>query len=186
MARIVSEVRPRFVFVENSPMLTTRGLGIVLGDLAEMGFNAEWAVISAADTGAPHLRERIWVVGYADNDGQIAAEIGRSIVAGSNDSQARKIETGKFERPSKQHGKMADSESEGLERQRKNSRQQEISKFRDNGLPNFNREWPAEPNVGRVANGVAARVDRLKAIGNGQVPRVAATAFELLNETEKV
>lgn len=42
-------------------------------------------------------------------------------------------------------------------------------------------EWPAEPCVGRVANGVASRVDRLKALGNGQVPRVAAAAFNLLS-----
>jgi len=62
MARIIGEVRPSFVFVENSPMLTHRGLGTVLGDLAEMGFDAKWGVVSAADTGAPHLRERIWIV----------------------------------------------------------------------------------------------------------------------------
>ncbi|MGL5936167.1 MAG: DNA cytosine methyltransferase [Cetobacterium sp.] len=62
MARIIGEVRPRFAFVENSPMLTSRGLGRVLGDLAEMGFAARWGVVSAADTGAPHLRERIWIV----------------------------------------------------------------------------------------------------------------------------
>ena len=65
MARIVGEVRPRFVFVENSPVLTSRGLGVVLGDLAAMGFNARWGVVSAADCGAPHRRERIWIVGRA-------------------------------------------------------------------------------------------------------------------------
>ena len=69
MARIVSEVRPRFVFVENSPMLTSRGLGTVLGDLAALGFDAEWGVISAADTGAPHLRERIWIMAYSKSCG---------------------------------------------------------------------------------------------------------------------
>jgi DNA (cytosine-5)-methyltransferase 1 len=65
MARIIGEVRPRFAFVENSPMLTSRGLGRVLGDLAEMGYDARWGCVSAADAGAPHQRERIWVV--ADN-----------------------------------------------------------------------------------------------------------------------
>ena len=63
MARIISEVQPKYVFVENSPMLTVRGLGTVLGDLSEMGFNAEWGVISAAAVGAPHQRDRIWVLG---------------------------------------------------------------------------------------------------------------------------
>jgi DNA (cytosine-5)-methyltransferase 1 len=68
MARIVREVRPRFVFVENSPMLTIRGLGRVLGDLAAMGFDARWGVLSAASCGAPHIRERIWIVAHADRE----------------------------------------------------------------------------------------------------------------------
>ena len=63
MARVIREVRPRFVFVENSPMLTSRGLGTVLGDLAAMGFDARWCVLGACDAGAPHKRERIWILG---------------------------------------------------------------------------------------------------------------------------
>jgi DNA (cytosine-5)-methyltransferase 1 len=62
MFRIICEVEPRFVFVENSPMLTVRGLGTVLGDLATVGFDARWGVLGAAHVGAPHLRERIWIV----------------------------------------------------------------------------------------------------------------------------
>ena len=62
MARIICEVRPKFAFVENSPMLTTRGLGTVLGDLASMGFDARWGVLGAADIGANHQRDRIWIV----------------------------------------------------------------------------------------------------------------------------
>lgn len=65
MARIVREIRPRFVFVENSPMLTVRGLGRVLADLAAMGFDARWGVLSAAGVGAPHLRGRIWVLAHS-------------------------------------------------------------------------------------------------------------------------
>mgnify|MGYP000367282104 CR=1 FL=1 len=65
MARVVCEVGPEWVFVENSPMLTIRGLGTVLRDLAEIGFDAAWRVLSAADLGAPHLRERIWIVAVA-------------------------------------------------------------------------------------------------------------------------
>jgi site-specific DNA-cytosine methylase len=63
--RIIREVRPGRVYVENSPILTSRGLGVVLGDLAEMGFDCEWGVVSAADSGAPHLRERIWIMADA-------------------------------------------------------------------------------------------------------------------------
>ena len=69
MARIIGEVRPRFAFVENSPVLTSRGLGRVLGDLAEMGMDARWGVFAASDAGAPHLRERIWIVADADKNG---------------------------------------------------------------------------------------------------------------------
>lgn len=62
MSRIIGEVQPRFAFVENSPVLTSRGLDTVLGDLAEMGYDAEWGIISALQVGAPHIRERIWIV----------------------------------------------------------------------------------------------------------------------------
>ena len=67
MARIIYEVRPKYVYVENSPMLTRRGIGTVLGDLASMGFNAEWGVFSAAQVGAKHKRERIWIVANSNN-----------------------------------------------------------------------------------------------------------------------
>ena len=65
MARIICEVRPRYVFVENSPLLTSRGLDVVLGDLAAMGFCCSWCVLGAADVGAPHQRDRIWIRGEA-------------------------------------------------------------------------------------------------------------------------
>jgi hypothetical protein len=62
MARIVGQVGPRYVFIENSPMLRTRGLHVVLKDLAEMGYDARWGVLGAVDAGAPHKRDRIWIV----------------------------------------------------------------------------------------------------------------------------
>ena len=63
-ARIIREVAPRFVCVENVPGLLFSGMGRVLGDLAEMGFDAQWQVLSAAGVGAPHLRERVFIVAY--------------------------------------------------------------------------------------------------------------------------
>ena len=62
MARIIGEVRPKYAFVENSPMLTTRGLGTVLRDLAQLGFNAEWGVLGADNANLPHRRKRIWLL----------------------------------------------------------------------------------------------------------------------------
>ena len=94
-ARIIGEVRPRYVFVENSPILTSRGLDVVLGDLAALGFDAEWGVLSAADVGAPHKRERVWIVGHAVGNGRAArgddyAADDRSVVA-ANDQHPRKM-----------------------------------------------------------------------------------------------
>ena len=74
MARIIGEVRPRYAYVENSPVLTSRGLDRVLGDLAKMGFDARWGVISAADVGAHHLRERIWIVANANSMRELQPE----------------------------------------------------------------------------------------------------------------
>lgn len=68
-SRIICEVRPQYAFVENSPMLTSRGLGTVLGDLAEMGYDARWGVFSAGDVGARHERERLWIVANSDKIG---------------------------------------------------------------------------------------------------------------------
>lgn len=174
MARIISEVRPSHAFIENSPMLTIRGLNRVLCDLAAMGFDAEWGVISAADTGAHHLRERIWIV--ADTN--------------SYDSKARtKLLRGRVEQ-GKANAKqscndMADTG--GVNEQRLVSRSAHSQEWKKQSQRQVGsrcygfKQWPAEPDVGRVANGVANRVDRLKATGNGQVPRVAATAFTELS-----
>ena len=65
MARIIGEVRPGCVFVENSPALITRGLSVVLGDLAALGYDCRWTVLGAADVGAPHQRDRFWLVAHA-------------------------------------------------------------------------------------------------------------------------
>ena len=168
-ARIIGEVRPRFAFVENSPALTTRGLGRVLGDLAEMGFDARWGVLGASDVGAPHIRKRIWIVAHANgNDG----ETGR----------------GELRRRDKQGATFAASSGndlaypgcEGLPKPEQEDiprtwRREERGAITEQGW------WATEPDVGRVAHGLAARVDRLKAIGNGQVPQCAAEAWRLLS-----
>jgi DNA (cytosine-5)-methyltransferase 1 len=72
MARIISEIRSPFIFVENSPALTFRGQGIILGNLAEMGYDARWGVFSAGDVGARHKRERIWILGINRDTNQNA------------------------------------------------------------------------------------------------------------------
>lgn len=164
-ARIIGEVEPRFVFVENSPMLTIRGLGVVLGDLAEMGFYAEWGVLGANHTDVPHERERIWILAYGQGERRGAGR-SRGSSAGCQGQPKSALQT--ISNPDcEQH------ESEPHAR----CRQGEAK-----GIPFVWREWPAEPAMGRVAYGVAYQVDRIRSIGNGQVPRVAATAWRLLSE----
>jgi DNA (cytosine-5)-methyltransferase 1 len=179
MARVVHEVRPRFVFVENSPMLTSRGLGIVLGDLAKMGFDARWTVMGAADVGAPHQRDRIWICARR-----------RDILLHSeyNGDERWKQQSGSIKEA---HGNVANSKCLGWSKGAT-----ECGKLGNKKTPNYisnssqtfsdyksSKWWEVEPVMGRVANGVADRVDRLKAIGNGQVSEVARRAWEALNDT---
>jgi DNA (cytosine-5)-methyltransferase 1 len=121
-ARIVRDVRPRYVVVENVPSLLVRGLDAVLGDLAELGFDAEWGVLAAAEFGAPHIRERTFVIAHPrrERDGVSAEEVR----AGWDVTQ---------------HGPW----------------------------------WSGEPGVRRVDDGVPARVDRIRTLGNAVVPQVA-------------
>lgn len=191
-ARIICDVQPRFAFVENSPVLTSRGLGTVLGDLAALGYDAKWGVLGAADVGAPHKRDRIWIVAYA---AQYLRDEGRAQSAGQQ--REARLTDGSYD--------VANSESvsggarlcqNGTERNWHQSCHpcRHVSNAAIKGLEEriwsgsrpaqpaiIERDWWAtEPDVGRVANGVAARVDRLTAIGNGQVPQCAATAWRLL------
>lgn len=166
MARIICEVRPQYAFIENSPMLTTRGLDVVLSDLASMGFDARWGVLGAADVGAPHQRDRIWVVANSNSIKQWTIQSG--IKKSSRNTQRQCFSDSGF---------LENTDGQRQQKQRNSeSTKQAIAKLECSSW------WAFEPNLGRMAHGVAARVDRLKAIGNGQVPAVAATAWNLLTE----
>jgi site-specific DNA-cytosine methylase len=92
-ARLIGEMRPRFVFAENSPLLRTRGLGVVLEDLAALGYNARWGVLGARDVGAPHKRDRMWVLAYTNNNGNSPTKESKSIAQGSNSGTSRPKQT---------------------------------------------------------------------------------------------
>jgi DNA (cytosine-5)-methyltransferase 1 len=173
MARIVGEVRPEYVFVENSPMLTSRGLGTVLGDLAALGYDARWGVLGAADVGAPHQRDRIWIVANANNTSQRTNKGRRSSCISwekRHDACWSSVEVADTENA----GNVRRDRILGIVEEEYNNRRSQ-----SHGCGEW---WAAEPDVGRVAHGMAARVDRLKAIGNGQVPMVAATAWKILTD----
>jgi DNA (cytosine-5)-methyltransferase 1 len=165
MSRIIGEVRPRFALVENSPVLTSRGLGVVLGDLASMGYDARWGVLGAIAAGAPHKRERIWIVANATGDrwGQ-----------GIKDSARRGKGMGERSQQGSRHGGSDVADTNGVR-----ELQPQGSEARSSGGI-AGEWWATEPDVGRVAHGVAARVARLRAIGNGQVPAVVRLAWDLL------
>ena len=200
MARIIGEVRPRFAFVENSPMLVSRGLERVISDLTAMGYDSRWGVISAADVGANHKRERIWIVAHAKHGGytnSISGVDGEEVGLSEKDwpqGSGRRLPFGtggvvRDRTTNRIHneGVMADTDSEYVQGQQCSSDSQErprqiMAEPALRGGASDGHWWKTEPNVGRVADGVAARVDRLKAIGNGQVPLCAATAWRILTE----
>ncbi|WP_018428258.1 DNA (cytosine-5-)-methyltransferase [Hoeflea sp. 108] len=66
--RIIGEIRPTYALIENSPKLRSRGLDVLLGGLSEIGYDAEWHCIPAAHVGAPHRRDRIWILAYRQED----------------------------------------------------------------------------------------------------------------------
>jgi len=142
-ARLIGEMRPRFVFAENSPLLRTRGLGVVLEDLAALGYNARWGVLGAGDIKAPHQRKRMWVVAFDPTS------TGRQ--AGLSIREDEELAS---------HGNRGEGRAWNFSRE----------------------EMLAESLIFGKSHGVAHRVDRLKAIGNGQVPQCAALAFDILTE----
>lgn len=227
-ARLVGELRPRYVVVENVSILTSRGLGVVLGDLAALGYDAEWDCVPASAAGAPHQRDRIWIIAYPSSSGREPGVA--DLHAGESDASGRgshpDADTGRLEvSPQRDVGSIEPGQRAPLGRdvdglrdhvadasrdaeagtapppgavgQRARARGQHrgASAVQDapgEGRPATRRErpgdaesagplgiaarsdwWATEPDVGRVAHGVPARVDRLAALGNALVPQIA-------------
>lgn len=155
-ARIIREVRPRYAFVENSSDLVIRGLGIVLGDLAAMGYDARWGVLSAAHVGAPHERARAWIVAR-NADGE-RKQPGQRRVRATESTRVPRVSTGHRWEPSephrRDHAKLCASPSA--------------------------LDWWRVSRFAGMDDGVAHRMERIRATGNGQVPAVARLAWETL------
>lgn len=234
IARLVSEIRPQFVFLENVPAIRTRGASTVGGRLASLGYDCRWITLSAADIGAPHIRQRWFLLAHAKSE---RGRKGLPDISQKNEKPPRSkmLEQNKCwklgdasESPSfvahagiGRHGNeekeirsgghtfklcggdVADTES-GRELQQGKPEQQSRGWPGDSGeeIPDTMRPglqtdigvrqeqkhpteasggwWSTEPNVGRVANGVPARVDRIKGLGNAVVPAQAREAFKRL------
>ena len=146
MQRIISEVRPRLVFLENSPAITYRGGVRVIEDLTRLGYDCKWGVIGADACGLDHHRARFWMVANRKE---------------KHGNSWNLLEKGAF----KTQGKFRRIPGSKISEDWRKSYQGSISVniFRD------------------PSDGLAADVDELAELGNGQVPIVAATAFNILN-----
>jgi len=161
--RIADEVQPQYLFLENVSAIVNgydgAMLRTVVGDLAARGYDCVWRCLSASEVGANHKRDRWWLLAYPNSNSESDE---------SNDDSQGKL--------------VADSDCTFRARERMLcgvpkkglSHSGCTQKHRQSGW------WQSEPNVGRVANGVAFRSHRLKALGNGQVPLQCATAFSIL------
>jgi len=179
-ARIIGELRPRYVIVENVAALLGRGLDRVLGDLAALGFDAEWHCIPASALGARHRRDRLWIVAHATGErrGETRADserhpqrlaISGDVLADADSPRLQEWEPigrrlaeeiGRFSRMATERCgcPLPDADSEPTQRP---------------AIAWCERHpWAFEPEVGRVANGVPGRVDRLKQLGNSVVPQI--------------
>ena len=168
-ARIIGEVRPRYAIVENVSALLSRGLGVVLGDLAEIGYNAEWHCLSAGGIGAPHRRNRIWIICYpqhSDTDH-----------AGSHRTQKH---INREAEPANQQIRisgslckfLADAMHKGLQgRGADRPVKPELGGSVDGVSAWLGGSW--EQGLERLATGVPNRVDRLKSLGNAVVPQIS-------------
>ena len=162
--RLIKELRPTWVIGENVSGHVKLGLDTVLENLESEGYSARTFSISASSIGANHQRERIWIVANSGCSWGSGSEFQRK-----NENEIKKENANQFERSSSSsQSDMVYSDSERLE------------KWESIG-ENFSQEyqtligadwWSIEPDVGRVANGVPKRVDRLKSLGNSLVPHI--------------
>lgn len=195
LLRAIRLVRPRYAIVENVAALLGRGMGTVLGDLAEIGNDAEWHCIPAAAVGAPHRRDRVWIVAHPDGsrraEGQSAtAPMGHGGATGAGRGDVANAISGGLEGRAPLSGYLAD-ELAAIERNSSGPAVVDADSYkawcsqRSNVAPARGRRkrpgercsrgghtWRFEPDVGRVAHGVSARVDRLKGLGNAVVPQI--------------
>lgn len=175
--RVVQELRPKFVILENVAALLTRGLDRVLGTLASIGFDAEWHIVPACSVGAPHIRERIFIIAYAQC-------LGRHAWSGVSGDE-KETRRGWCE---SQRGDqvLADSDSsrlQGMRTERKSEGWEDPNGYirsRRLGLRRNAEFWAVEPRICRVASGVPNRIHRLKCLGNAIVPQVAEVAGQIV------
>jgi DNA (cytosine-5)-methyltransferase 1 len=198
--RIADIVRPKQLFLENVAAILSNGLGTVLGDLAALGYDARWLCIRASDVGAPHHRDRWFLLAdangkrthgggaWSEQDGRDELADGCFDVANTNNGLRQltdktvcagwdAVELGGEDVADTECQRLPGSwESEPTKHPETPANWQAAQSF-NGGESDF---WRVEPGLGRVANGIPNRVGQLKGYGNAQVPLQAATAYRLL------
>lgn len=172
MARVVRGIRPRFVLLENTPGLLLDGMGAVLGDLAGLGYDAEWQAVPACAFGAPHLRYRIFIVAYHPRERQ--SHLGPLADAGG---VARGLQPGRL-RPEEPEAVAARPGLAGVPGLPASVGWEEGPLVFPAASPEYpaalrTDRWTAQPGVCGVAHGVPDRMDRIAACGEAVLPQVA-------------
>lgn len=200
--RALRVVRPRIAVLENVAALLSRGLDVVLRDLASVGYDAEWHCIPASAVGAPHRRDRIWIIADPRGDqhqsrrapfsGALAAELLEANTDAEGErcgeaGQLRYVESPEWA-PSVCE-EMADANCDDVQgfiagpadqEERRGSIQGQVGSCGD-GVG----WWAVEPDVGRVAHGVPARMDRLAELGNAVVPKIPEIIGRAIMSTKR-
>ena len=204
-AKAIRILRPKITLIENVPMLANRGLNIVLSDLAKIGYDAEWNIISAASVGANHKRERLFTIAYPSNN-EYKSSIRRIIPEKATTSEQNRAQysstrksnravIGKWSfRPSQNESIPQDDPSDNG-----SERVQRFFKEPIHQFPEFswckdirsiedlrNRPDIPKPLICRTDDGFSNRIHRTKCLGNAVVPQVAEMIGEMILKTLEV
>ena len=191
LMRVIRMVRPRFVVLENVAAILNNGLDIVLGELSQAGYDAEWSVISASSLGACHRRSRWWCVAYTNDYGSPSSSISGLDDQANNNSSKRSNQVGQSSRSIESSDsrviqsftKSTDSNSKRLQRQNFSKMEREIwAKSSSRRLNPDWRSYVSKPILRRGDDGLSYRVDRTKALGNSVVPQVAAIPLKRVHD----
>jgi len=169
--RLIKEIKPSWVIVENVAALRSRGLDKVLGSLAEIGYDAEWHCIPASAVGAPHQRDRIWIIAYPNNARGRTPEYG---VDQNGQTIEQKWGDEPFSGVSGCSQDVPNSHQFGTQVPVKggNPSQQVLGGSSEAWRIAVGGTWCIEPPICRVADGVPNRAHRIKQLGNAVVPQI--------------
>ena len=184
MFRIIKEVKPTFVIAENVRGIINIQNGMVFetvcSDLEAEGFEVQSFIIPAAGVGAPHKRERVWIVGYSKHNGSLTSKIERRNTEtstrtqeGTNTTLEPKGTSGSRNNVTMENTRRKLYERPSVGEKNEDETRKEITDQHQRSSSTSWGSWQSEPNVGRVANGVPQRAHRLRGLGNAIVPQIA-------------